>query len=463
MNECTIIIIGITGDLAKRKLIPALYKLIEQKKINKFVLIGAALEKTTKDEILENALPYIPSCDVHIWQQLVKSSYYMSLNASNKDDFLALHHMVIKAEKDHELPGNRLLYCATASDFFCSISQSAVESGLICKQTPCPSWHRIVYEKPFGHDAKSAHEINNCIQQLLEENQIYRIDHYLTEEIISNIALVRFTNLVFEPLWNNRYISHVQIILNEKVCLANRGRYYDSYGALKDMLQNHMLELLALIAMEPPKKLTGEQIRNERAKVLSHVRVVDAILGQYEGYRQELFVNPDSHTETFVAAYLMIDNPRWAGVPFYLKTGKCLAKKETAVHIKFKTVDCLMTKHCPSDSNYLTIQVTPNPSFYLTLNVKKPGFSQEVTPVVMEFCHSCYFKDHSLESYEVLLDEVIRGEHSVSVRFDEIEHAWHVVDAIKAMNLPVYPYEKNSFGPKQIENFNQKHGFRWRA
>lgn len=463
MNECTIIIIGITGDLAKRKLIPSLYKLIAQEKIKKFVLIGASLEDTTKEAVLESALPYIPSCTLCVWQKLCQATYYTRVNALNIADFTVLNELTLMAEQEHQLSGNRLLYCATASDFFCAITQHAVETGLIKPNVTSKPWHRIVYEKPFGRDTFSAHSINNCIERLIHESQIYRIDHYLTEEIISNIALVRFTNLVFEPLWNNHYISQVQIILNEKVCLGNRGGYYDGYGALKDMFQNHMLELLALIAMEPPKKLTGEQIRSQRAHVLSKVRVVDALLGQYDGYRHEIHVAPDSNTETFVATCLMIDNSRWSGVPFFLKTGKGLAKKETAIHIKFKQVDCLLAKQCPSDSNYLTIQVTPNPSFYLTLNVKKPGFAQEVTPVVMEFCHSCFFKEHSLESYEVLLDEVMRGEHSVSVRFDEIEHAWNVVDTIKSMNLPVHFYEQNSSGPIEMEFFNQKYGVRWRA
>jgi Glucose-6-phosphate 1-dehydrogenase len=315
----------------------------------------------------------------------------------------------------------------------------------------------------FGYDLQSAHDINSCISRILEDEQIYRIDHYLTEELVSNIALVRFTNCVFEPLWNNHYISQVQIILNEKLCVGNRGGYYDKYGALKDMLQNHMLELLALIGMEPPKQLTGEQIRIERANVLKQVRVIDALIGQYKGYLQEPYVQEDSKTETFAAAHLMIDNPRWEGVPFFLKTGKCLHQKDTAIHIQFKTIDCLCTKQCPSEPNFLTIQVTPNPSFFLTLNVKKPGFVQEVIPVRMEFCHSCLFKEHTAESYEVIFDEVMRGEHSVSVRFDEIEHAWKIVDTINEMKLPLYLYERGSHGPHELEQFALNHGIRWRS
>lgn len=462
MNDCTIIIIGITGDLARRKLIPALYKLIVLGKLQRFLLVGAAIEDMTIEQILHGARHYIQNIDEAAWNLLCRSSYFIRIDALRVEDFSALHEFVLHREVTGKFSGNRLLYCSTAANLFCPITEHAVRTGLI-KRAVVKPWNRVVYEKPFGYNLQSAHEINSCLSRLLEDKQIYRIDHYLTEEIVSNIALVRFTNSVFEPLWNNHYISQVQIILNEKLCVGNRAGYYDKYGALRDMLQNHMLELLALIGMEAPKELTGEQIRAERAKILRHVRVVDALIGQYNGYLQEPYVLPDSKTETFAAAHLMIDNPRWAGVPFFLKTGKCLYQKETAIHIQFKRIDCLLATQCPSEPNFLTIQVTPNPSFFLTLNVKKPGFIKEVMPVRMEFCHSCLFKEHSAESYEVIFDEVMRGEHSVSVRFDEIEHAWKIIDTITAMKLPLYHYDRGSHGPTEMEQFELKHGMRWRA
>ena len=462
MSDCVIIIVGITGDLARRKLIPALYKLMLLGKLDKFLLVGAAIEDTTIDQILNGAKHYIQNMDEKTWNLLCQSSYYMRVNALCLQDFQALHTCVVDLECKFNMAGNRLLYCSTATDLFCPITEHAVQTGLIERRVMAP-WNRVVYEKPFGHDLQSAHDINSCISRILEDEQIYRIDHYLTEELVSNIALVRFTNSVFEPLWNNHYISQVQIILNEKLSVGNRGGYYDKYGALKDMLQNHMLELVALIGMETPKDLTGEQIRAERAKVLKQVRVVDALIGQYNGYLQEPHVKPESKTETFAIAHLLIDNSRWAGVPFFLKTGKCLYQKDTAIHIQFKRVECLLAKECPSEPNYLTIQVTPNPSFFLTLNVKKPGFVKEVMPVRMEFCHSCMFKEHSAESYEVIFDEVMRGEHSVSVRFDEIEHAWKIIDTINDMKLPIHYYERGSHGPNEIEQFALKHGMRWRG
>jgi glucose-6-phosphate 1-dehydrogenase len=320
-----------------------------------------------------------------------------------------------------------------------------------------------VYEKPFGDDLKSAHAINEVIATHFNENQVYRIDHYLTKEVVGNIGLLRFTNCVLEPLWNNQYIENVQIILSETIGTQGRGAYYDNYGALKDMVQNHMLELVALIGMEPPAQLSGEYIRTERARVLEKIAVVDVLLGQYEGYKNEQYVAPDSDTETFAQLCVNINNARWTGVPFFLKTGKSLDKKETVIHIKFKQVACLLVKDCPTDSNYLTIQVSPEATFSLSLNAKKPGYANEVTPIKMEFRHSSVFGAVTPDSYDIIFEEIIKGEHSISVRFDEIESAWKVIDAIEQMNLPVYPYKKGTQGPKECLEFDKKHAMRWRS
>lgn len=464
MNDCTVILFGASGDLAKRKLIPALYKLLAHNKLANVVIIGAAFDDTTAAAILEQTKPFIAHIDQTIFDRLRDCFFYQRLNFLNSDDFIALHKQVIALEKSHGLSGNRIIYCAAASNFFVPITQAVAASGLARKAAPGQkTWNRLVFEKPFGHDAQSAHEINACIARYFDELQIYRIDHYLTKEVVGNIALVRFTNCIFEPLWNNRYIDNVQIILSETVGVQERGGYYDHYGALKDMVQNHMLELMALIGMESPERLTGEYIRQERIKVLEKIKVIDASLGQYEGYRTEKDVSPNSTTETFAELFCMIDNHRWAGVPFYLKTGKHLDKKETVIHIKFKQVDCLLARNCPSDSNYLTIEVTPEAKFSLSLNVKKPGLSNEVTPVNMEFCHSCLFGPITPEAYEVIFEEIMRGEQSISVRSDEIEYAWKVIDAVKAMHLPVNTYKQGSRGPQEAEQFARKHGMRWRS
>lgn len=466
MNDVTILLLGATGDLARRKLLPALYSLWREKKIEKCLIIGAARETdATVAQITEATQPFIQKgFDETAWRDFVATLVYHPIDFSVEKDFVELAHVIDKLEAERGLSGNRLIYVASASTFYCGITEKLSASGLVKKQKESTQpWHRIIYEKPFGRDLASAHTINACIAKYFNEQQIYRIDHYLTKELASNIALIRFSNCVLEPLWNNRYIDQVQIVLSEKLGIQNRGLYYDEYGALRDVVQNHLYELLALVCMEAPEKLTGEFIREQRAQVLKKVRFVDGILGQYVGYRSELYVKQDSQTETFAALELMVDNPRWTGVPFFLKTGKNLGKHETMIHIKFKQVDCLLTKQCPSDSNYLTIQLSPEERFTLTLNVRRPGPEQELVPMHMDYCHSCNFALITPTPHEALIEEVIKGEREVSVRFDEIESAWKSIDGIYAKHLPLYTYEPGTAGPKELDNFSNKHGMRWRS
>jgi glucose-6-phosphate 1-dehydrogenase len=466
MNDVTILLLGATGDLARRKLLPALYSLWREKKIEKCLIIGAAREKdATVASIAEATRPYIQrGFDDTAWREFVGTLVYQSVDFSVAEDFTELAHTIDTLEAERGLLGNRLVYVASASTFYCGITEKLSASGLVArKNEDAQTWHRIIYEKPFGWDLPSAHAINACIAQHFNEEQIYRIDHYLTKELASNIALIRFSNCVLEPLWNNRYIDQVQIVLSEKLGIQNRGLYYDEYGALRDVVQNHLYELLALVCMEAPEKLEGDYICEQRAQVLKKVRFIDGILGQYVGYLNEQYVKQDSKTETFAALELMVDNPRWTGVPFFLKTGKNLGKHETMIHIKFKQVDCLLTKQCPSDANYLTIQLSPEERFTLTLNVRRPGLEQELVPMHMEYCHSCNFALITPTPHEALIDEVIKGEQSVSVRFDEIESAWKSIDSIYAQHLPLYTYEPGSTGPKELEDFSNKHGMRWRS
>ncbi len=464
MNDLTFILLGATGDLSRRKLLPSLYRLIAQKKLNNFIIVGAALDETDARTILSDARSFMGKIDESVWQLFEQRFFYEPVDFTREADFKRLADRVQELEKKYALAGNRMVYLAVAAKFFCSITQHLADTQLVMRQkvgqTP---WQRIVYEKPFGHNLESAHEINECIGRLFEEHQIYRIDHFLSKELVSNIALVRFTNCVFEPLWNNRYIDQVQIVINEAIALEGRGAYYDHYGALSDVMQNHMLELLALIGMESPEKLFGDYVRDRRVQVLKKVQVIDGFLGQYKGYKKEPAVKKDSETETFAVLLLRIDNPRWAGVPFYLKTGKCLAKKETVIYIKFKSVDCLLTHSCPVPSNWLTIEVSPEATFSLSLNAKKPGRSDEVIPVSMEFCHSCLFGAVTPQSYEVVIEEVMRGEQSISVRFDEIEQCWRIIDTVKEKSFDLSEYECGSQGPEELKQFEQKHGMRWRS
>lgn len=464
MNSSAIIIFGVSGDLSKRKLIPALYRLFAQGKLSNSIILGAALEKIDPYDLLERSRPFILDLDEELFQTMRERFFYQSIDFNKHEEFINLHDQLIALEKRFSLPGSRICYLAVASRYFCTITEHVALTGIAQKkEIESKQWHRLVYEKPFGHDLASAHAINDCIAHHFYEHQVYRIDHYLTKEIVSNIALVRFTNAVFEPLWNNHYIDQVQIILDETEGIKERGLYYDSAGALCDVVQNHMLELMALIGMETPQQLTGNFIRSQRAKVLEKIKVIDGLFGQYEGYQQENHVAPHSKTETFVALQLQIDNPRWRGVPFYLKTGKYLAKRETVIHIKFKPATSLLVKDHQSESNWLTLQITPDATFSLSLNAKKPGTNSELIPIAMEFCHSCVFGPQTPEAYEVLFDEIIRGEQSVSVRFDEIEYAWRVIDHVRAQNMNLYSYKKGSTGPDEMENYMHKHDLRWRS
>lgn len=468
MNQATFIILGATGDLSKRKLIPAFYKLIKNKKIDRFALIGASFEETDIKTILNKSKKFIPKVDEKTWNKLKKSSYFYQLDFYNSEKYKELKKLIKQVETKHKLKGNKIFYLATMPEHFKVITKNLYDSKIVTKYNyneECKdrkhSWSRIIYEKPFGHDLKSAKEINKYIRKLFHEKQIYRIDHFLGKELVSNITLVRFTNRIFEPLWNNKHIDSIQIIMSEKIGIEGRGKFYDKYGAIKDVVQNHLLQILSLVAMEQPKKLEAKYIRDAKSKVLKNIKFKNAVLGQYIGYTKEKDVNPKSKTETFAALKLEINNKRWRNVPFYLKTGKNLDKKETSIHIKFKMVKCLLTQGCPTDSNYLTIKITPDNGFYLELNIKDPQSSQ-IIPVEMNFCHSCLFGPNTPEAYENLILDVINGDQSTFVRSDEIEYSWKVIDNIEQNKFKLYKYKKGSKGPKEIKLLDNKE-IRWRA
>lgn len=466
-NEATCIIFGASGDLVKRKLIPALYYLIARDKLQKYLFIGAAKDAISAEEILDRSREFIDSIDEEVFKKLQNTFYYQILDFKEPSDYQHLHTTINELEKKHGMNGNRMVYLAAPPQFFCDITINIGASGIVQRSTQNGTingiWHRIVYEKPFGLDYASAGMINACILDLFNEDQIFRIDHYLTKAIVGTIALVRFTNLIFEPLWNNLYIDNVQIVLDEKIGLEGRGHYYDNYGVLKDVVQNHMLQLLALIAMESPERLTGDAIREEKSKVLKKVKIVDGVLGQYDGYLDEPGVASDSTTPTFSLLRTTVDTPRWHGVPFYLKTGKKLEKKDASIHIKFKRVDCPLKRIGVCPSNYLTIAIAPESYLSLELNIKKPGVLHGVMPIDMIFSHEKYFGPATPQAYEVLLLEIMAGESSISVRFDEIEYAWKIIDDIQALNLPLYSYKPGTEGPPAIEEFNKKYGLKWKV
>lgn len=493
--DISIIILGATGDLAKRKLIPAVFAFFKNNKnIKNFSLICAAIEQVEVTEILEASKGFVSNFDAQIWDDFCKCVYYKKVDFVKLSDFKKLAQFSDEVEAGYN-NANRLVYAASMPDHFCAITKNSAKSGLVknskdiefdqvgrneseqenTEGLKSSFWHRIVYEKPFGHDLNSAKKINRCIAKYFCEDQIYRVDHYLTKEIVSNIATLRFANCVFEPLWNNKFIEQVDVILDEKLGLEGRGRYYDKYGAIRDVVQNHILEIISLIAMDSPVKLTGDFIRDQRLKVLKKINFVDGYIGQYEGYTKEPFVKEDSKTETFAQLDFEIKNKKWAGVKFYTRTGKCLDKKLTEIIIKFRQCNCILLRSCPMMPNYLTINIYPKGTFSLSLNVKNPvqvgqvikenNFQElqkgnqgnqgnrfgdsEIVPVNMEFCHFCEFGKFIAESYEVILDEVIAGNTAVSVRFDEIEALWKITDKIYERDLKLVKYVKGS-EPKGI-------------
>ena len=385
----------------------------------------------------------------------------------NSDAYLQLRDLIAIVEKKHKLTANHLFHLATLPQHFDVITKNLALHQIaqkhktgFCEGQAC--WDRIVYEKPFGYDLKSARQINRSIARVFAEDQIFRIDHYLGKEVVANIALIRFANRVFEPLWGRDQIESVQIILSENSGVGGRGAFYDACGAVRDVVQNHMLQILALIGMEAPKHFTAQYLRDGKAKVLSKVKVGAVVLGQYNGYRKEKHVQKNSQTETFAALKVTINNSRWKGVPFYLKTGKFLKKQQASVHIKFKTAECLLD-FCPADANYLTINIHPNEGFYLELNAKAPGAFDRVVPVNMNFSHTMHFGLNTPAAYEVLLADVIRGDHFAFVRADEIDYSWKIIEQMKRFKHILFPYTKGSAGPKEVEKLDSKQTVGWRV
>jgi glucose-6-phosphate 1-dehydrogenase len=456
----TIIIMGVTGDLTKTKLIPALYELLKQKRAEKFFIVGVARSVKEINDVLEEAKANIKNVDEEVWDRLKTISSKYNLDFYKPEDYQNLKNHIEAQEIKESLSGNRIFYLATGSENFDAIHHNLDTAKLVNTEK---GWQRIVYEKPFGHDLKSARELDACISAVLDEKNIYRADHYLGKEIVGSIALFRFTNRILEPLWSRSDIDCVEIIIDEDFGIKNRGNYYDKYGAVKDILQSHALQILALLAIESPKKLTGEYLRDKKAEVLKHTKVTDIVLGQYVGYLGEQFVAPNSKTETFFAAKLEVKNKRWRSVPFYVRSGKNLNKKETTVHIRFKDVDCLLSKSCPSDNNYLTIKISPEEGFAFEVNTKMPHKDYEIQTVDLDYEHRKAGEVGSADDYAMLLEQVIAGEQSFFIRKDEIEYSWKIIDAINMKAQSVFPYAIGSNGPKEFEAWNKKNNIFWKS
>ncbi|MEK8132120.1 glucose-6-phosphate dehydrogenase [Paenibacillus filicis] len=491
MTNAVFLIFGATGDLARRKLFPAFYSLYRERKLgDKFAVVGLARRPRSNEQFREDVLESIKEFARYNvtkdeqWESFAEHFEYMSLDINNVEGFRELGSLTDKLDAKFDIGGNRLSYLALSPELFGSVSHNIKAGGLL----ETDGWHRLVIEKPFGYDLKSAEKLNAEIRQVFEEKDIYRIDHYLGKEMVQNINVVRFANAFFEPLWNNKYIANIQITLSETVGVEERGGYYDRSGALRDMTQNHMLQMLAIMAMEAPSRMHPESIRDEKVKVLGSLRgfesaadvLANTVRGQYAsglmngrevpGYRQEDKVNPVSNTETYFGARVFVDNFRWAGVPFYIRTGKRLPVKTTEVVVEFKNVPnnvYLARKH-KLEPNLLVFRVNPMEGIYFKMNAKQPGSEGSVVPVAMDFCQSCQVGLNTPEAYERLLHDAARGDSTYFTRWDEVALAWKYVDQIaaawaenpeKADDLQHYP--AGTWGPEKAQRLIEEDGFRW--
>ncbi|WP_315673780.1 glucose-6-phosphate dehydrogenase [Clostridium sp. 19966] len=480
------VIFGGTGDLTHRKLMPSIYNLYYQGTIPKdFALVSVGRRDYTEEEyrnqVKESITKYSRfKLDEEVWSKMREKLHYVKFNFSDDDGYTALKKLLEGFDAKYNTGGNRIYYLAVSPEYFAVIAdkldqhQMALEDGKI---------RRIVIEKPFGRDIRTASELNETITRVFKEENTYRIDHYLGKEMIQNIMVLRFANVVFENLWNNKYIDNIQISANEIVGVENRGGYYETAGALKDMIQNHLFQLLALTAMEPPANLDTESIRDEKVKLLKSLGPVteefvekNVVRGQYEAgkmgihevkaYRQEDRVAKDSSIETFVAMKLHINNYRWAGVPFYLRTGKRMDNKYTEIVVQFKDLpNILYTKENHLEPNLLIIRVQPKEGVMFQFNAKKPGTTTEIVPVAMDFCQNCQMENNSPEAYERLIFDVLKGDSTLFTRWDEVEYSWKFVDDIITLwhkeNSKLHLYPSGSAGPEAAHELMKKDNRVW--
>jgi glucose-6-phosphate 1-dehydrogenase len=490
-GPCVMVIFGATGDLTARKLLPALYNLAKSNLLSReFAIVGIARNDYSNDQFRQMMSEKLQqfatsSVDQDLKDWLLRRLYYVSGGFDDPALYRKLGDVLLELDKAHNTHGNYFFYLATSPVFFGTIADQLGTSQLACEKDG--QWRRIVFEKPFGNDLESARVLNQQVRKVLHENQIYRIDHYLGKETVQNILVFRFGNGIFEPIWNRRYVDHVQITVAETVGVEKRGGYFDMAGTLRDMVPNHIFQLLSLTTMEPPISFSSDAVHDEQSKILHAIQPLSAedvlryaVRGQYgpgeingehaPGYRQEPGVPPDSKTETFVALRLMIDNWRWAGVPFYMRTGKKLAARHTEVAIQFKRAPLVLFRDTPVSNlkpNQLVMHMAPDEGTSLRFGAKVPGAQMKVGSVEMAFNYTDYFGTNPNTGYEILLYDCIMGDQTLFQRADMVEAGWAVVDPIldvwKALpprNFPNYP--AGSWGPPESYDLISRDERSWR-
>lgn len=492
-QSCTIVIFGASGDLTRRKLLPALYNLLLDGLLPEtFAVLGLGRKELSDEDFRGIARTGIEqfsrqSLIESAWRTFQSRLFYCVGNLAAPDYYTTIRDRLTTLESSLNLSGNRLYYLAIPPNSFAPACEGLAQAGLVTDSGQHTPYSRVIVEKPIGHDLASAQTINTAIGHVFDESQVYRIDHYLGKETVQNIMVLRFANAIFEPLWNHKYIDHVQITVSEAVTLGSRAAYYEEAGALRDMVQNHILQLLCLIAMEPPYSLDPDVVRNARMDVLRGLRPIRGkdveqmtVRAQYAhgmiqgqevpGYRREEGVRPDSTTETFVALKAYVENWRWAGVPFYIRTGKAMPKRATEIAVQFKDIPQILFNANPQNPqapNLLTLRIQPEEGMALRIISKVPGSKAQTHPVDMDFRYGDAFKAPSPEAYERLLLDVMAGDTSLFMRRDAVEASWKwVTDILEGWNafepkwLPEYP--AGSWGPVEADRLIHTGGHHWR-